>query len=318
MEARFTPGGDAMGRTWKAVLLICVFAVGTDPASPQGAKIAPPQFEIDLSTGSVVRRDKDGTTAWSAPLHRVLGVTRATSLLWHAHRVKSLLAEGVPVVYGARDFPLLWDMKRLYVWDEQGVTALSTTTGIVLWHADGPMEDIVLNGGLLLVLGKHLPDGRWLTVRAVTTGAEVRKVHLRAGVITALPRGKDWLFLNSKGVVGSSPGDKESWMTPFDEREWPTDGGLVEAGNGDVVAFRYCCIADSGVQLIRLNTATGKVMWGAKCARLGVGHSKYRHHATVTLDGQTLRVTSRGSYGMFVEVLDLRTGKQLKRTRSES
>jgi hypothetical protein len=299
-----------------AIALLIGLAGSPEAASSQGTKTAPPKFEIDLSTGSVVRRDTDGTTTWSAPLHRVLGVTRATTLLWDAHRVKLLMADGVPVVHGARDYPLLWDAKRLYVWDEQGVTALSTTTGIVLWHADGPMEDIVLSGDLLLVPGKHLPDGRWLTARAVTTGAEVRKVLLRAGVITALPRGKDWVFLNSKGVVRSSPRDKESWTTQFETRGWHGDGGLVEAGGGDVVAFFYCPIADSGVQVMRLNTTTGKTMWQARCAPLGVGHSKYRHHATVTTDGQKLRVTSRGSYGMFVEVLDLETGKRLKRTGS--
>jgi hypothetical protein len=49
-----------------------------------------------------------------------------------------------------------------------------------------------------------------------------------------------------------------------------------------------------------------------------VGHSQYLHDATVAVAGERLRVSSQGSYGTFVEVLDLRTGKQLRRTAKKT
>jgi hypothetical protein len=88
-------------------------------------------------------------------------------------------------------------------------------------------------------------------------------------------------------------------------------------GDGDLVAFLYCGIADSGVEVMRLNSATGKVVWRADCAPLGVKHSAYQHEATVAAEGDALRVTSRGSSGTFVEVLDLGSGRQLERTVSK-
>jgi outer membrane protein assembly factor BamB len=279
--------GIAMGQTWIALLLIGALADNPGRASSEGAKTGTP-FEIDQNAGRVVRHDAGGQVRWSVSLHRLLGGARASSLLW--------------------------DAKRVYLRHDNGVTALSATTGVVLWHSEGQTDRLMLSGDLLLATADS--GDRWLTGRAVTTGAEVRKLRLPAGAITGLPRGADWVFLGDKGVVRLAPGGKPRWRTPVEGQGWLDDGGLVEVG-GDAVAFLYGGIHDSGVQLIRLNAATGKAVWQVQCDPLGVRHSKYRHSVTVTAEGDRLRVTSEASGGTFVEVLDLRTGRQLKRTVSK-
>ncbi len=61
------------------------------------------------------------------------------------------------------------------------------------------------------------------------------------------------------------------------------------------------------MQLMRLNAAD-KVVWRRYCAGLGVAHSEYSHHAKLAVEGNRIRVTSKGSEGSFVEILDLRNG----------
>jgi outer membrane protein assembly factor BamB len=299
--------------------------------SAQGGKPAPTQFEIDPEKGRVVRRDGKGE-AWSTPLAGNLG--------------------------GVTPPHLVADAKRVYVSHADGVTALSATTGTVLWHAKGPSDCLLCSGNLLLAA-----RGNLVTARAVTTGADVFQVRLpvrrpeggpfsfepgpiqevaglflvqtgelpggagdaflldRTGkvrhrfarqVVTGLLQGSDRVFLTSRDVVRLSEG-KARWAAPFEQHQWIAGGGLVELKGGDLLAFRYGCIRDSGVDLLRLNPTTGKAVWRAWCAGLGVGHSEYSHHATVAVEGETLRVTSRGSDGTFVEFLNLTTGKRHKR-----
>jgi hypothetical protein len=66
---------------------------------------------------------------------------------------------------------------------------------------------------------------------------------------------------------------------------------------------------------MRFDPSSGKEKWKVYCQGLHVGHSKYSHTATVAVEGEKLRVTSTGSQGTFVEILDLKTGRQLERTQ---
>jgi outer membrane protein assembly factor BamB len=195
---------------------------------------------------------------------------------------------------------------------------LSTATGIILWHAPGPNDQLLVSRDLLLARAVPGDGSRWVTARTVTTGAEVYKFHLPQGAITGLLQEKDWLVLTTSDVRRLSGEGKTRWRTPFAEPYGFAAGGVVEVRGGDVVAFRYGRIHDSGVELVRLKAATGEVVWRAWCNPLGVGHSEYLHDATVAVEGERLRVSSRGSYGTFVEVLDLRTGKQLRRTAKKT
>jgi outer membrane protein assembly factor BamB len=266
-------------------LLLMVFFTGDGGPAPAGGK-APPRFQIDHAARRVVRLD-GGTIRWSTSVPGDLA--------------------------GGKDPHLLWDLKRVYVRHNDGITALAAQTGVVLWHAKGPTDRLVLSGELLLTTR----DG-WVTARAVSTGGEVFKERLPQGALAALFLGEDRVLLTGTEVVRLPRGGKARWATPLLQSDWLGDGGLVEVAGGDLVAFSYCPISDSGVQLARLNGATGEVVWRAGCAPLGVKHSKYKHDAAVAVEAARLRVTSDGSYGTFVEILDLKTGKKLKRIVSKN
>jgi outer membrane protein assembly factor BamB len=266
-------------RAYQPLLLIGLFACESGAASTPGKKISSPAFEID-ARARVVRRDPGGTIAWATPLDEKLG-------------------------------GLLWDSKRVYVRHDGGVTALAAQTGTILWHAPGRDNSLGLRGDLLLGTRKG-----WVIGRAVLTGAEVLKVRLPKGVVAGLPQGDDWVYLSGKDVVRLAPGHKPRWRTPLGERGGFGAGGLAEVA-GDLVVFQYHSFSDSGVDVLRLNAVTGRRVWRASCPPLGVDHSEYYHHAEVTVEGERLRVTSEGASGTFVEWLDLRTGKRLKRTVSK-
>jgi hypothetical protein len=92
-------------------------------------------------------------------------------------------------------------------------------------------------------------------------------------------------------------------------------GEIRRLPNGDLVVFLYELIADSGISVMRLNPESGKTLWSARCAPLGVSHSRYIHQVELAVTKDLVKVTSRGSAGTFIEVLDLGSGRQLGRTR---
>jgi outer membrane protein assembly factor BamB len=257
--------------------LLILFACGPVVASTPGSVAGPPRYEIDAK-GRVVRVDAGGKIEWAA-------------------RLDGKLAGKEP--------QLLWDAKRVYVRHNDCVTALAAQTGVVLWHEKGINGRLALSGQLLLST-----YDRCVTARAVTTGAEVWRFQLPKGVMAALPQGNDWVFLGNKDVVRLSPGGKPRWRTPLGGIR---GGGLVEVEK-DVVAFLCSPASDSGVDVVRLNAASGRVVWQTRCDSLGVEHSQYSHDAAVTVAGGRLLVTSQGAYGRFVEELNLTTGKRLRRT----
>jgi hypothetical protein len=109
--------------------------------------------------------------------------------------------------------------------------------------------------------------------------------------------------------------DEVRWSLPFKHAEWIAGGGLTELGDGQVLAFLYGRISDSGVRVIRLDPTNGREVWQVRCDGLGVAHSIYRHEATLTVEPGRVKVTSRASGGTFVEVLDLGSGRQVSRKR---
>jgi hypothetical protein len=132
-------------------------------------------------------------------------------------------------------------------------------------------------------------------------------------VLAVCAAGKDRLVLTDQDVTRLGVDGPPLWTAPFAQREWIAGGGLVPLAGGDVVAYLHGAIADTGVQVLRLDPGTGRERWEVMCPRLGVSHSKYRHLAVVEVRGGRLKVTSRGSYGTFVEALDAQTGRSLAR-----
>jgi hypothetical protein len=310
-------------RAWAKLLLLVPLAAA---GGPQG-HTPKPRYALDPDANRVIRRDASGKVRWAAKLDGYLGRVRPPHLVW--------------------------DAERAYVTHAHGVTALDAKTGKVVWHARGPEDRMCLSGdtlvaadgprlaaraaatgatlfditlpargldplpieevaGLFLVQRWDDPGGRGDAFLLDRKG-KVRH-RLDRQVVAGLRRGHDYLLLTSRDVVRLCPDGGTGWAVPL-KPQWIAGGGLVEVPGGDLVAFLYGGISDSGVQLARVRPATGKVVWRAYCKGLGVPHSEYYHRATVAVEGNKLRVTSRGSAGTFVEVLDLRSGRRLQRKR---
>jgi hypothetical protein len=152
------------------------------------------------------------------------------------------------------------------------------------------------------------PHRVWLGIRVIL-------VALVATLVAAL---LVWSArLVHRGIVGERiPDDAEvlsDEAVRVDDTPFITKASLALPGGG-VLQFEYGPISDSGVKLRRLDLPGGVTVWEQACDCVGVDHSKYRHEVVVHLEGNTAKVISRGSYGAFVERLDLDTGRSLARS----
>jgi hypothetical protein len=283
---------------------------------------------VDEGAGLVTRTDPAGQVEWSTRLGDNL-----RSWWW-----PSLLTDG-RLVFVKRQF--------------KGVTALDAATGRVAWDAPVSCACFWLSGDLLVlvhgpqVVGLAAASGAEVFRLSLPTDKDFRPVGVteaaglflvqthespdgegdaflidRAGrvrhrlerqVVSVLPSGPDLLLLTSADVRRVSPEGRTVWSAQFESWEWIAHGALMEAPGGDLLAVLYGGIADSGVQVMRFDPASGEVRWRAWCAPLGVSHSEYQHRATAEWDGGRLQVISRGSAGVFVEWLDGETGERLSR-----
>ena len=130
-------------------------------------------------------------------------------------------------------------------------------------------------------------------------------------IVDAIAVDRDRILLTSNNVVRLTPEDKAVWSIDL-SREWIAGGRILRLESGDMVAFLYGKIKDSGVHVIRFNPESGAQRWVAYCRSLGVGHSEYYHRANIEIEKDQLRVTSRGTK-TFVELLDLASGWQIER-----
>jgi outer membrane protein assembly factor BamB len=196
------------------------------------------------------------------------------------------------------------------------VTARSVKDGSEVFRVELPLEGfdappIEEVAGLFLVQVWGNASGEGAAVLIDRQGKVYHRFDRQ--VVAGKSLGEGRVFLTNRDVVRASPGGKVAWAVPFLDPEWIAGGGLLELEGGDLLAFLYCRIADSGVQVVRLDPEGGKQVWQTSCRGLGVAHSKYEQHAEVEIDGEFVKVTSRGSYGTFVELLDLASGRQLGR-----
>jgi outer membrane protein assembly factor BamB len=292
---------------------------------------------LDHDTNRVVRRDAAGNVVWATPLEGYLGLVRPPHLLTDAERAYVTHGDGVTALdartgdvawhsAGAADRMLLTG--RLLVATQCGISgaisksgrwvlARDTTTGAEVFRVAIPVKDfdaepIVEVTGLVLVQKVASPTRSGLALFIDREG-KVRHRFDRRVVTAQVSTGGDRLVLTGRDVVRVSAADEVRWVAPIKNPEWLAGGGLVPLPGGDLVAFVYGRIADSGVQVMRLDQDTGRRLWEVDCAPLRVAHSGYNHVAVLEPVGDRLRVTSKGSYGTFVEVLDARDGRQLNR-----
>ena len=311
---------------------LAVAAAGPGFAAPP---LARPEVEIDYRAGKVVRRDAAGKVLWSKELSGDFSMHREPHLLADAKRVYVSHGGGVSAL-DRKTGKLLWhaagqDDRLLlsgdlllstdctsgrYVEAGRWLVARQAATGTRVFRVALPIKDFDPNpirevAGLFLVQTHEDPRGKGAALLVDRTG-KVRHRFDR-DVLDGRMQGKDRVFLTNRDVVRVAADGKVVWATAFPKAAWPAGGGLLEGLGGDLVAYLYGRISDSGVQVLRLDPKKGKALWSAKCAPLGVGHSKYRHRASVALEGGRLRVRSDGSAGSFTEVLDLRSGRRLER-----
>lgn len=173
-------------------------------------------------------------------------------------------------------------------------------------------DSVTKSANLFLVQIHEDVDGKGHAL-LINREGEIRHQFDRQA-ISGKQSGEDMIFLTSKNVVRVTAKDKVVWAIPFLGYEFSAGGELIDLNDGDLIASQYGCIWDSGVSLILFDPATEKEKWKAYCQPLKVPHDAYDHSAKVTVDGEKLRVTSKGSYGTFVEILELKTGRQLERT----
>jgi hypothetical protein len=173
-----------------------------------------------------------------------------------------------------------------------------------------PVEEVA---GLFLVQRHDDTDGAG-DAYLIDREGQVRH-RFSCQVVAGVRVGDDRVFVTSHDVRRVTADDRTVWSVPFSYREWIAGGDILKAPDGDLVAFLYDHISDSGVQVIRINPDSGVPRWRVSCRPLGVDHSKYSHAADVELINDRMRVISRGSFGTFVEWLDGRTGASLRRTQ---
>lgn len=295
-------------------------------------------FKLHEGPNSRVERvDGSGKTLWSTSLNAYVNNIRAPHLVDDDQRV----------------YVSTFDPRRVMALDARTGKILWTTDwpGERMCLYRGLL--VATEGGSSPAIDA---DGRWLVARAIATGKEMFKVKLPdsmddvnrvrecAGFLLVQQRFRRQpsLLINDKGQVvlriskyvidGVRQADDiviqttegASRLSLKNETKWTITpkrlgdaGGFLPLENGDLIAFWYGPISDSGAGVVRLDPATGTVRWQTTCRSLETGHSKYRHEVTIKLDKDRLKVASIGSNGRWVELLNLQTGKQLRREQRD-
>lgn len=332
---------QALGRMLLVLALSCTPCWSRLLADQEGGggSRTPPDVRLDADAGQVARLDPAGRVVWSTHLDGYLGGVRPPHLLHDADRAYVTHADGVTALdwatgkalwhtSGPSDCMCLSDRLLLatdcctgdsLAGKGRWVTARAVRDGTEVFRVRLPLhgfdpEPIQVVAGLFLVQTGEDPSGVGDALLIDRQG-RVRHCFGRQ-VVAGVWRGEDRVFLTSRDVVCLSPDDKKRWAVRFQGPAWIAGGELRVLPGGDLLASLYGRIADTGVQVVRLNPTTGKQVWQVHCPGLGVTHSKYRHEATMAVEGGQVKVTSRGSSGTFVEVLDLGSGRQLKRSES--
>lgn len=308
-----------------------------EPEPEELPAVAACAFEVHSQGDRVYRKNADGGIPWSFQLKGYLGGVRPPHLLFDSRRadlshnggVTALDCDTGKVVWqkkGPEDRLLLDGELLLATQCEQGdeiaikgrwLVALAVATGAEVFRVQLPQEGfdpepIRKVAGLYLVQEGGWGSGRYPALLIDRKG-RVRH-RLARPVIDGVQQGADRVFLTDESLIRLNSRGKFLWSVPTtDSTRCGGAGGLVRLTGGDLIAFTYGPISDSGVGLMRIDPASGAVCWRTDCAPLLVDHSKYRHRATVEAVAGQIKVVSEGSSGTFTELLDPETGRQQSR-----
>jgi outer membrane protein assembly factor BamB len=338
---RLTTGIGLVAVLAGAVILgACGKVAETEPRVPQAAfvpatqRVSAASFEVDRDSRRVIARDGKGGILWIGELEGAVGGVRDPHLAHDSTRVYVSNAHGVTAL-DARTGNLLWHSKgpsdRLLIsgeivlaaecgsddaMKERLLVARSVKDGREVFRTQLPVKrfdplPVEEVAGLFLVQIWDWPGGSGKALLVDRKGMVWHEFERQ--VVDGVKVGDNRIFLTSKTIESLSPDGKVLWSKDFPSREWIAGGALLKLPDGTFLAHLFGQISDSGVQLIRIDPAEGKVLWRTRCDPLLVKHSAYSHSATATLKARLIVVRSVGSSGVFTETLDLDTGKQLKR-----
>jgi outer membrane protein assembly factor BamB len=321
----------------RPVLIALVLSLGVSSrVSPQQASTSP--YVLDREKKQVARHDANGKVVWSVSFDNDMGGVRPPHLLWDENRVYLTHKDGVTAL-DAGTGKTLWHAQgperglllsdglllgigsvknkdgRFSCW----VFACDVAKGTVVFRTQlaadmSDPEEVRQVAGLFLVQIGEAPGGKGHAFLIDRQGA-VRHQFDRQ-IVAGKQYGDDRVFLTSKNVVRVTAKGEIAWTVPIDH-QWIAGGDLIDLPDGDVITSQFGKINDSGVRLIRFDISSGKEKWKHQCRGLDVEHSEYFHTANVAVEGEKLRVASEGSSGTFIEILDLKTGRQLERTRKD-
>jgi len=261
--------------------------------------VRPPHFVFDAE--AVFVSQGDGVTALDAKTGKVL---------WHSagpnERMK--LTKGLLLATRCGYSDLIEKEGR-------SMTARSVSTGKEVFKVKLPSDfqdpdPIDERAGFIMVHNQY-PALQGKSILIDRLGHIVmRWDHL---IVDAVRQGEDLILLSGEQITRITLDKKIQWGVPLTEPPSGSNGAIFRLPDGDILVYQYHGIADSGVELSRLDPDKGKKKWRTFCRELGVSHSAYRHEVNVTLEDRRLKVTSRGSFGDFVELIDPQTGKHIQR-----
>lgn len=293
---------------------------------------AGPGIEVNYRKGRVTRRDDKERQIWTTKLAGDFTAISGWCERHDANRIYLSHSEGLAVLdfksgklawqaNGRHEDLLLSGELLLAVVDGVGgrrIVARDVATGREKFRYTPPGEGYSLHdrelAGLFLVQ-RYRSIG--VNPHALLIDRNGKVAHDFGFEINDVKHFQNDKIVHTRGnIVRVAAGDKDVWVIPFKHPDGYDCGGLLEVPGGELLCYRYGPINDSGVLVMRFDPHTGKKKWEVECEALGVGHSKYHHQASLALATDRVRITSRASSGSFVEILDLKTGKQVKRKQT--
>lgn len=280
---------------------------------------------IHLEPAMAVRTDATGATRWSAPVSGVRSV-----------RPPDAVVGSVAVV------ALVSDLR-----------AFDDATGKPLWTAAGPTDRLATDGALFFttscnsgklvgrsIVARRATDGKeaWhsligeesdpdsidvdarhvivrdtsrkLTIVFDHTGKELYRI--KESVQTTRLVSADLLVFTDKRVALYEDTGRVKWARAPLADTFVAGNDVIELG-GDLLIGNFGRISDSGLDVVRLDAASGAVRWETKVPGLGVAHSQYLHVAYLDVSSAKVYAVSQGAAGSFFERLDLATGTRERR-----
>jgi outer membrane protein assembly factor BamB len=243
-----------LGHSNRCILLMIFICIV--PAMQSCAHLAPPtqpipliSFDTDDANGKIVAHDAAGAVVWERKLSGYLGSSTSRTLVN--------------------------DTSRVYLFQVDGITALDVHNGNVLWHSNGPWNDMLLSGDLLLaeetryeesekherlVIARSTSDGHEaFRFQIASTAPFVDPVKELTGLFIVQERdisdkppngflldrkGQIWHRLDREIVNGTWNGDRRIFLTTRDvvcisaksELAWSTSFDYREiAASGEII-----------------------------------------------------------------------------------